>query len=248
MYSRKQSQRCLMMSYSADTLHIGFEQNALTHGVKAPITVNFRSVPHLLIVAPSGAGKTHLEILILKQLSEKQGTLILADFKGVDFIHLDGCHNYYKHTAVADALAYVFDILQERMANPQPIYEPVYLVIDEWSGFLSLYPKKEQDIYKQQLASILMLGRGLRIFITLAIQRADASYLAGRDNFGNCIGLGALSKESINMVFSDFKDSIRPKGRGRGYLRTDGKPLHEIVVPRIRDRERAMEAIRKALM
>lgn len=237
-----------MMSYSDDTLHIGFEQNALTHGVKVPITVNFRSVPHLLIVAPSGAGKTHLEILILKQLSEKQGTLILADFKGVDFIHLDGYHNYYKHTAVADALAYVFDILQERMANPQPIYEPVYLVIDEWSGFLSLYPKKEQDTYKQQLASILMLGRGLRIFITLAIQRADASYLAGRDNFGNCIGLGALSKESINMVFSDFKDSIRPKARGRGYLRTDGKPLQEIVVPRIRDRERAMEAIRKALM
>lgn len=236
------------MSYSADTFHIGFEQNALTHGVKAPVTVDFRSVPHLLIVAPSGAGKTHLETLILKQLAEKRGTLILADFKGVDFIRLDGCRNYYKHTAVADALAYVFDMLQKRMADPQPIYEPVYLVIDEWSGFLSLYPKKEQDLYKQQLASVLMLGRGLRIFVTLAIQRADASYLTGRDNFGNCASLGSISKESISMVFSDFKDHIKPKGRGRGYLRTDGKPLREIVVPQIRDRERAMEAIRKALM
>lgn len=236
-----------MMSYNVDMFCIGFEQNALTHRVKAPITVDFCSVPHLLIVAPSGAGKTHLEILILKQLSEKQGTLILADFKGVDFIRLNGCRNYYKHTAVANALSYVFNMLQDRMANPQPIYEPVYLVIDEWSGFLSLYPKKEQDIYKQQLASILMLGRGLRIFIILAIQRADASYLTGRDNFGNCVGLGALSKESINMVFSDFKDSIKSKSRGRGYLRTDGKPLQEIVVPRIRDCEKAMNIIRKAL-
>ncbi len=227
--------------------HVGVEQHALSLDIKIPVQVDFCRVPHLLIVAPSGSGKTYLLIFILKQLAEKPGVLLLADFKGIDFIPLDRCRHYYKHRAVADALDYTFQTLQERMADPQPEYETLYLVIDEWSGFLSLYPKKEQDMYKQQLASILMLGRGAGIFVILALQRADANYLTGRDNFGSCIGLGTLSRESINMVFSDFKDSVSPKGRGRGYLRTDGRPLREIVVPQIRDIPRSMETIRSAL-
>lgn len=232
---------------STDRFVVGYEQSALDVGVKLPVSINFSVVPHLLIVAPSGSGKTYLLMLILKQLAQRDGKLILADFKGVDFIDLENCQQYYRHQNVAQALQFVFEELQDRMSHPRTTYHSLYFVVDEWSGFLGLYSKKEQETYKQQLASALMLGRGVSIFVIVALQRADAAYLSGRDNFGNCIGLGSLSKERISMTFSEYKDLIVPKQRGHGYLQTDGKPLREIVVPKIRKPEKVMEIIKLAL-
>ena len=232
---------------STDRFVVGYEQSALDVGVKLPVSINFSVVPHLLIVAPSGSGKTYLLMLILKQLAQRDGKLILADFKGVDFIDLENCQQYYRHQNVAQALQFVFEELQDRMSHPRTTYHSLYFVVDEWSGFLGLYSKKEQETYKQQLASALMLGRGVSIFVIVALQRADAAYLSGRDNFGNCIGLGSLSKESISMTFSEYKDLVVPKQRGHGYLQTDGKPLREIVVPKIRKPEKVMEIIKLAL-
>ena len=228
-------------------LCVGFDQAALSLGVKIPVYLDFASAPHMLIAAPSGSGKTYLLTFLLEQLAAKPVTLLLADFKGIDFIEMDGCSHYYRHSAVADAVQFTFDTLQDRMKNPRRENEPVYLCIDEWSGFLSLYPKKEQEDYKQKMASILMLGRGCGVFVILALQRADASYITGRDNMGNALGLGRLSAESARMLFPDDTDKIQPKGRGRGYLRTDGKPLREIVVPRLRSIESAHQLICKKL-
>lgn len=238
-----------MMTKSDNTFSfaVGYESQALQQGVKVCAMVRLDKVPHLLLVAPSGSGKTYLLVLILRQLSCRIGTLILADFKGMDFRSLDGCRNYFKHEKVADALKYVFDEMQVRMENPREKFSPIYFVIDEWSGFLGLYSKKEQDEYKKQLASILMLGRGISVFVILALQRADANYLVGRDNFGNVVGLGTLSRESVQMVFSDYKEQIAPKSRGKGYLKTDGRPLKEIVVPHIRDYQRSLQIIKTAL-
>lgn len=237
----------MMRSNNTFSFAVGYEAQALQQGIKVCATVKLDKVPHLLLVAPSGSGKTYLLALILRQLSCRIGTLILADFKGMDFRSLDGCRNYYKHERVADALKLVFDEMQSRMEHPQENFSPIYLVIDEWSGFLGLYSKKEQDEYKKQLASILMLGRGISIFVILALQRADANYLVGRDNFGNVVGLGTLSRESVQMVFADYKEQIAPKGRGKGYLKTDGSPLKEIVVPHIRDYKRSLKMIKTAL-
>jgi DNA segregation ATPase FtsK/SpoIIIE-like protein len=226
---------------------VGADQFALTHGLRIARKVDFSKVPHLLIVAPSGSGKTYLLTYILAQLAKKPIRLLLADFKGVDFIEFEDCPNYYKHTAAADALKLTFDELQQRMANPKEVYQPLYFCVDEWAGFLSLYSKKEQEDFKQKMASILMLGRGVQVFVIMALQRADAAYITGRDNFGNCIGLGHLSKESVRMLFVDEAEQIQPKPRGKGYLRIDGKPMTEIVVPRIRNIVHSKSIIRQAL-
>ena len=226
------------MRFDSSKLTVGVDLSILSQGVKVPVTVDFSSVPHMLIVAPSGSGKTYLLTYILVQIAKKSVKLILADFKGIDFIEFNDCRNYYKHNSVGEAVDCVFDELQNRMANASvnSEYEPIYLCIDEWSGFLSsLAVKKEQDNYKQKLANILMLGRGANIFIIMSLQRADSTYITGRDNFGNVVGLGTLSKESIAMVFNDNKEMIEPKSRGKGYLQTDGKPLREIVVPMLRN-------------
>lgn len=238
------------MRFDSSKLTVGVDLSILSQGVKVPVTVDFSSVPHMLIVAPSGSGKTYLLTYILVQIAKKSVKLILADFKGIDFIEFNDCRNYYKHNSVCEAVDCVFDELQNRMANASvnSEYEPIYLCIDEWSGFLSsLAVKKEQDNYKQKLANILMLGRGANIFIIMSLQRADSTYITGRDNFGNVVGLGTLSKESIAMVFNDNKEMIEPKSRGKGYLQTDGKPLREIVVPMLRNINDTKAVIKTAL-
>ena len=238
------------MRFESSKLTVGVDLSILSQGVKVPVTVDFSSVPHMLIVAPSGSGKTYLLTYILGQIAKKSVKLILADFKGIDFIEFNDCRNYYKHNSVGEAVDCVFDELQNRMANASvnSEYEPIYLCIDEWSGFLSsLAVKKEQDNYKQKLANILMLGRGANIFIIMSLQRADSTYITGRDNFGNVVGLGTLSKESIAMVFNNNKEMIEPKSRGKGYLQTDGKPLREIVVPMLRNINDTKAVIKTAL-
>lgn len=238
------------MRFDSSKLTVGVDLSILSQGVKVPVAVDFSSVPHMLIVAPSGSGKTYLLTYILGQIAKKSVKLILADFKGIDFIEFNDCRNYYKHNSVGEAVDCVFDELQNRMANASvnSEYEPIYLCIDEWSGFLSsLAVKKEQDNYKQKLANILMLGRGANIFIIMSLQRADSTYITGRDNFGNVVGLGTLSKESIAMVFNDNKEMIEPKSRGKGYLQTDGKPLREIVVPMLRNINDTKAVIKTAL-
>lgn len=240
----------MTMRFDSSKLTVGVDLSILSQGVKVPVTVDFSSVPHMLIVAPSGSGKTYLLTYILGQIAKKSVKLILADFKGIDFIEFNDCRNYYKHNSVGEAVDCVFDELQNRMANASvnSEYEPIYLCIDEWSGFLSsLAVKKEQDLYKQKLANILMLGRGANIFIIMSLQRADSTYITGRDNFGNVVGLGTLSKESIAMVFNDNKEMIEPKSRGKGYLQTNGKPLREIVVPMLRNINDTKAVIKTAL-
>ena len=240
----------MTMRFDSSKLTVGVDLSILSQGVKVPVTVDFSSVPHMLIVAPSGSGKTYLLTYILGQIAKKSVKLILADFKGIDFIEFNDYRNYYKHNSVGEAVDCVFDELQNRMANASvnSEYEPIYLCIDEWSGFLSsLAVKKEQDNYKQKLANILMLGRGANIFIIMSLQRADSTYITGRDNFGNVVGLGTLSKESIAMVFNDNKEMIEPKSRGKGYLQTDGKPLREIVVPMLRNINDTKAVIKTAL-
>lgn len=240
----------MTMRFDSSKLTVGVDLSILSQGVKVPVTVDFSSVPHMLIVAPSGSGKIYLLTYILGQIAKKSVKLILANFKGIDFIEFNDCRNYYKHNSVGEAVDCVFDELQNRMANASvnSEYEPIYLCIDEWSGFLSsLAVKKEQDNYKQKLANILMLGRGANIFIIMSLQRADSTYITGRDNFGNVVGLGTLSKESIAMVFNDNKEMIEPKSRGKGYLQTDGKPLREIVVPMLRNINDTKAVIKTAL-
>lgn len=226
---------------------VGVAQAALAQGLIVPQRIDFSKAPHLLIAAPSGSGKTYLLTYILGQLAQKPIRLLLADFKGVDFIEFDGCPGYYKHTAVAQALSLVFDEMQSRMENPVPWYPPIYFCVDEWAGFLALHSKKEQEDYKQKMASILMLGRGVQVFVIMSLQRPDAAYITGRDNFGNCIGLGHLSQEAIRMLFPDDAQKIQPQPRGKGYLRIEGKSLTPILVPQIRDIRQTKAAISGSL-
>ncbi len=235
------------MKYSTSFI-IGVEQFALNEGFCVPVTVDFHKAPHMLIAAPSGSGKTYALRYIMKQLRGR-GIVYLCDFKGADFFGLQGCPRYYKHFAVSDGLNEVYGILQSRMEEPQAQNKPIYLVFDEWTGFVNSLPKKDQCEYQCKLSSILMLGRGVGVFVILSLQRADSTnFMNGaRDNFGNALGLGRLSRESARMLFPDDTDMIQPKPRGKGYLRTDGRDLTEVVIPQIRDLNKTEQLIKQLL-
>lgn len=237
-----------MMKFDT-SVYVGVNQTALSKGVLVPLTIDFKNTPHMILVAPSGGGKTYTLKYILKQLAEADSLIYLCDFKAIDFYAMSGCSNYFSHMDVGKGLDTVFDLMQNRIKNNANCKQPCYLVFDEWAGFLSSLPKKQQDEYKQKLSGILMLGRGLNIFVILSLQRADSSnFMSGaRDNFGVALGLGRLSSESSRMLFPDSKD-LQPKGRGKGYLRVDGKPLAEVSIPKIRDMTKTDLIITRALL
>lgn len=76
------------MRFDSSKLTVGVDLSILSQGVKVPVTVDFSSVPHMLIVAPSGSGKTYLLTYILGQIAKKSVKLILADFKGIVLLNL----------------------------------------------------------------------------------------------------------------------------------------------------------------
>ena len=238
-----------MMMKCNTSLNLGIDNKALSRGFVLPLKVNFKKTPHILLCGSTGSGKTYALKYILKQLAISNSLIYLCDYKGIDFIAMQECGRYYKHQNVSEGVNTVFDLLQNRMENPTLDNQACFLVFDEWSGFLASVPKKQQEEFKQKLASILMLGRGVGIFLLLAMQRCDTTnFLSGaRDNFGVALGLGRLSKESARMLFSDEADLIEPKPRGHGYLRVDGQPTVEIVIPKIRDMSITDKVIKNAL-
>ena len=103
-------------------------------------------------------------------------------------------------------------------------------------AIINTLDKKSAETAKQKLAMLLMLGRSFNIHVIISQQRLDASYFSSaRDNFSVVIGMGHLSKESVEMMFSDYKDIIvRSKSQGHGSMLL-GNQFLEIAVPRVRD-------------
>ena len=228
---------------------IGMNTELLQYGIIRAVSIKPFNPPHICLCGASGSGKTFTERQILGRLAQDPANLIIfADFKGIDYPNLIDCRNYYRHNAVGDALTHVTKIMNERMANPQPYYRPLFFIFDEWSGFLSGLDKKSQDAAKKDLSSLLMLSRGAYICIILAMQRIDASnFGSSRDNVGTILALGQLSQEARRMIDADHKDMLTASGRGKGVLVTDGRLPIPITIPDVRDMNALNERIRSAL-
>ena len=163
--------------------------------------------------------------------------LIICDYKSdEDFSFLDGSENFYRFDKCMEGLERAVQLLQERQQGITQDRHFFALVFDEWASFINNLDKKTADYAKQQLATLLMLGRSFGIHVIISQQRLDASYFASsRDNFSVIIGMGVLSKESVEMMYSDYKDIInrsKPQGHGSAII---GNRFREIIVPTVRD-------------
>ena len=214
------------------------------------ISWNFKRYPHLLLFGATGSGKTYLLKKILARIGKyiSGAKIILCDFKAdTDFALFKSA---YRFLDCSDGLAQAVRILQDRQADLHADRYPLFLVFDEWAAYLSFLDKKAADAAKQQLALLLMLGRSFNIHVILAQQRVDSNYFSAgvRDNFSLIIGMGRLSKEAVQMMFSDCKDDVNPcMERGCGNLLLGGVH-YKILVPQIQKPSRVDHFIEKALM
>lgn len=222
-----------------DFVELAPDATLMTSGYLKYIKWNTEKYPHMCIFGSTGSGKTFFLKIILGRISRHvaDAELIICDFKSdEDFSFLEGSLNFYRFDQCLIGLERVVSLLKERQFHNTDDRHPVFLVFDEWASFINSLDKKVAEKAKQDLTLLLMLGRSFHIHVIISQQRMDSSYFnSARDNFSVIIGMGKLSKESVEMMFSEYKNIIdRNKDRGCGSV-IIGSELKEIIVPAVRD-------------
>ncbi len=220
-------------------------------GILKYLKWDYSRLPHMVIFGSTGSGKTYLLKIILGRIGKHipDSELIVCDYKAdEDFSFLDGSENFYRFDKCREGLDQALKLLYDRQNGLSGNRHFFCLVFDEWASFLNNVDKKSADQAKQKLSVLLMLGRSFNIHVIVSQQRLDASYFnSSRDNFSVVFGMGKLSKESVEMMFSDYKEEIdRNKPQGRGSLIL-GNHFHEVVVPTVRNKNEMELAIRSAV-
>ncbi len=227
------------------------DEDLFSSGITNYLKWEYSRHPHMVIFGSTGSGKTYALKLILGRIAKyiPDAELAICDYKSDnDFSFLDGLDGFYRFDKCMDGLEYAIQQLRSRQNDRQNGYPFFCLIFDEWASFLNNLDKKQADRAKQNLATLLMLGRSFNIHVIVSQQRLDASYFgSSRDNFSVVMGMGALSKESVEMMFSEYKDTIvRNKERGRGSL-VLGNQFRNIIVPTVRDPDKLERTIRSAV-
>ena len=222
-----------------DKIDLVPDEDLFKSGITKYIKWEYCKFPHMVIFGSTGSGKTYLLKIILGRIGKHipDSELVVCDYKSdEDFAFLDGQDNFYRYDKCMDGLDCAIRLLQNRQQKIVSDRHFFCLVFDEWASFINDIEKKQADHAKKCLSTLLMLGRSFNIHVILSQQRLDASYFnSSRDNFSVIFGMGSLSKESANMMFSEFKDEINiSKAQGHGSL-VLGNQFKNVIVPTVRD-------------
>ena len=228
-------------------------------GLAISIRIDLSTHPHMLLTGSSGSGKSYALIYLLGMLAKDGTTKIrFCDFKNSeDFKFLSAYGRYYYGDCVYDGImAFYNDFCTARKEGI--LGRRHLLIVDEYPALISyltmrdkLEKTKRAAEVQSAIAEILMLGRGIGFGVWITTQRADATLFAhgSRDNFMVICGLGRLSKEQRQMLFSSEEiptDTIYDKGEG--LLLADGKELVEVKFPLIADIDEWKAHIRQSLI
>jgi len=224
---------CATYDHAAIPLAVDEEGNVIEWNLK----VN----PHMLLMGPTGTGKTRVIDNALVHASRLGVRIFIIDFKGGEFTSY---RNYPNVVAVItepyEAIALVNTIYKEMQARYN-LYkrdrraldskEPFMIIFDEYTEFQeaikTFYANHKEKrgaardcLTLRQFSSLLRLGRTSRFHCVAALQRADADFLKGeaKDNFTQRLSLGKLSPQAAMMIHNDANAGRTvPLGiRGRG--------------------------------
>lgn len=223
---------------------------------------------HILLIAPSGAGKTRLLIYLAGQILRRQHRLYVADAKNSGF----GMIFRYAGVPVATNIDEIIQMLTELVEEMEKRYAllyqddnsdgkdfwetgmPVYcLIFDEILAVLSFADKDEKKQIEKLLGQIALKGRAAGFSIVITAQKLNATDLpkAITEQCQTRIVLGKLvSDETFRQVTGVSKKEIGTVyrgGKGKGYAVTPetNKPAY-IITPLLPGRlGRYRELLRK---
>jgi len=200
----------MMMNFKgeASRLVLGYDLDVWEgYGRKEPVSVDLspKTNSHILICGMSGSGKSFMEQEVLAKLavSEPEGEVFFADYKGDDsFAYLRDCPGYYSYKDTLQALSFVHARMTARQAGAADSHHPVTLIWDEYMAqalALLSEDKKAAAVVMNKVSEILLLGRSLSVRLLVSCQRPDSlAFPAGsRLNYGVVVVLGAAVKSIL---------------------------------------------------
>lgn len=217
-----------------------------------PVSIDLGKIPHWLLAAATGMGKTKLVQLILHQLTIKGYDIYLADYKGVDFgvKYRQQGHYADNDTALAAMLDTVLEELNKRRAvfssigcanideyirMTGKILPRTMVLLDETSMILDATGRDKDgkatiSSLTNKLLQIGRLGRAFGIYLLVATQRTDVNSVPGSLKAqldGRICGHTADAQSSI-VILDDGSASKLPATPGR-YIIRNGSGVDEII-------------------
>ena len=211
-------------------------------GAARSIEIDLKRSCHILIVGGSGSGKSIAAALLTAKvgLHIPDSKVWILDFKGddtFDFLRNISDSRYYQYADCMSGLENYYAMFQKRLAG-DCTRDFCLLWVDEWASMILNLPKKEAESAKSMLSTILMMGRSMNCQVLTSVQRASAELFSqgARDNYGVCLALGNISKESAGMLGFDRETFLPITNIGGGHLLLNGTGQKPVQVPFIGSR------------
>lgn len=216
-----------------------------------PLAVPIMTNPHWMICGNSGSGKSYFVLYALRNmLREASDKIVLyfCDFKNSeDFSFLRGYEHYYTGVDCTRGLEKFYAEYQQVKAGEITDGKMRLLFFDEWAGFIvweTQCDKKRAENDKAMLLEVLLMGRSMHCGVFAIMQRPDATYLPGREQFFVTVVFGKLSPEMKKMLIPgediDQRTIYEP---GEGLIRSDRFGVKFLKVPRLKSVPKVQQEI-----
>lgn len=200
----------------------------------------------IILAGGSGSGKTTAGKLILAKCSRHiPGChLTILDYKHMDFTFCTGAKRYYAFEEVDTGFCAFYDMFEQRLRSGATESDPWEIIyMDEHQNYLLSLPSTikeressgrllDQKTFLSMFSRLMGLSRALKIHVILSVQKPMSDLFGNQRESANIkIGLGALSPQSIQILFDDYKDRCTPQPCGSGYYVKDDMDFTNILVP-----------------
>lgn len=217
---------------NAVLIGVDAEKHAL--GVVSPVYWG-KDTPHALLSGATGSGKSILALTIVRQLLEKRADVLVCDYKaGGDWNGILPPTRF----AVYKDCDRIFDKFYQEFEKSRVdgIKTEKYLIFDEMTAWLLDKDSAEYKATIKKLSAIAFLGRSFGFHILCISQQPNAQVLptAIREQLGLKIHMGAISRETANMLFPGAEiDKSKPLDKYCGYVATPDKGVRVLKTARI---------------